>query len=98
MLVLTRRILESMVIGDDIEVFILEIRGDRVRLGIKAPRDVPVHRREVYEEIRRSILDVENALPRARLLAAQRLPPKEPGLPPAIPGAPGSRDAHIHSI
>lgn len=57
MLVLTRKLLESVVIGDDIEVFILEIKGDRVRLGIKAPRDVPVHRKEVYEEIRRSNIE-----------------------------------------
>lgn len=57
MLVLTRRLLESVVIGDDIEVFILEIRGDRVRLGIRAPKDVPVHRREVYEEIQRSNIE-----------------------------------------
>ncbi|MEJ5187509.1 MAG: carbon storage regulator CsrA [Candidatus Geothermincolales bacterium] len=71
MLVLTRRLLESVVIGDDIEVFILEIRGDRVRLGIKAPKDVPVHRREVYEEIRRSNIEaaaVEGAEGLERLL------------------------------
>lgn len=53
MLVLSRKRDEQVVIGDDIVVTVVEIRGDRVRLGISAPRDVPVHRREVYEVIRR---------------------------------------------
>ncbi len=61
MLVLTRKILESVVIGDDIEVYILEIKGDRVRLGIKAPREVSVHRKEVYEEIRRANIEAASA-------------------------------------
>jgi len=52
MLVLTRRKDESIVIGDDIVVTIVEIRGDKVRLGIKAPKEVPVHRREIHDAIR----------------------------------------------
>ncbi|MEW6723407.1 MAG: carbon storage regulator CsrA [Bacillota bacterium] len=52
MLVLSRKSKQSIVIGDNIEVQILDIRGDTVRLGIIAPPEVPVHRREVYEEIR----------------------------------------------
>jgi len=52
MLVLTRRINESIVINDDISVLVVEIRGDRVRLGIEAPKDVVVHRKEVYEAIK----------------------------------------------
>lgn len=52
MLVLTRRAGQSIMIGNGIEVQIVEVRGDQVRLGIIAPADVPVHRREVYEQIR----------------------------------------------
>lgn len=48
MLVLTRKVGESIVIGHDIEVTVLEVRGEQVRLGIRAPRDVAVHRKEVY--------------------------------------------------
>ncbi len=54
MLVLTRSISEEIRIGHDIVVRVLEIRGDRVRLGIAAPATVPVHRQEVYEEIERT--------------------------------------------
>ncbi len=54
MLVLTRKINESVMIGDEVEVCLLEIKGDKVRLGIRAPRSVTVHRKEVYEEIRRA--------------------------------------------
>lgn len=54
MLVLTRRLNESIVIGDNISVLVVEVRGDRVRLGINAPKDVPVHRKEVYEAITES--------------------------------------------
>lgn len=52
MLVLTRRTNESLVIGHDITVTVLEIRGDTVRLGIKAPREVSVHREEIYAKLR----------------------------------------------
>lgn len=54
MLVLSRKRDESIVIRDDIVVTIVEIRGDKVRLGIDAPKEVPVHRREVYEAIKES--------------------------------------------
>ena len=53
MLVLTRRPNQGIVIGGEIEVMVLEVRGDQVRLGIKAPRDVTVHRDEVQAEISR---------------------------------------------
>lgn len=53
MLVLSRHRDESIVIGDDIVITIVDIRGDKVRLGINAPQDVPVHRQEVYEAIQR---------------------------------------------
>jgi carbon storage regulator len=52
MLVLTRRTGESVVIGDDVVITVLEARGDVIRLGIKAPREVQVHREEVYKELR----------------------------------------------
>lgn len=51
MLVLTRRLMESIIIGDDVEICLLDIKGDKVRLGIRAPKSVTVHRKEVYEEI-----------------------------------------------
>ena len=53
MLVLSRQRDEEIMIGDHIRIAIVEIRGDKVRLGIQAPSDVSVHRREVYEAIRR---------------------------------------------
>lgn len=53
MLVLSRHRDESIMIGDDVVVTIVDIRGDKVRLGINAPQDVPVHRQEVYEAIQR---------------------------------------------
>lgn len=53
MLVLTRRANQSIIIGTDIIVTVLEIRGDQVRLGITAPRNVSVHREEVFVEIQR---------------------------------------------
>jgi carbon storage regulator len=57
MLVLSRKKNESIVIRDDIVVTVVEIRADWVRLGIEAPKEVPVHRREVYESIKESDLE-----------------------------------------
>jgi carbon storage regulator len=51
MLVLSRKKNESIVINNDIRIVVVEIRGDKVRLGVEAPREVPVHRHEVYEAI-----------------------------------------------
>jgi carbon storage regulator len=51
MLVLSRKQSETIIIGDDIEMTVVEIRGDKVRIGIEAPKTVPVHRREVYDAI-----------------------------------------------
>lgn len=67
MLVLTRKVNQSIMIGDEIEVVVLEVRGEQVRLGIKAPRNVTVHRREIYDAIQQ-----EN------LLAAQSKPEDVP--------------------
>jgi len=52
MLVLSRQLNDSIMIGDDIEITIVEVKGDKVRLGIRAPADVAVHRKELYDQIR----------------------------------------------
>ncbi len=65
MLVLSRQKDETIMIGDDVEITIVDIRGDKVRIGISAPSRVPVHRKEVYDAIKR-----EN-------LAAAKLKPDE---------------------
>jgi carbon storage regulator len=54
LLILTRRVGESIVVGDDIVLTVFEVRGDAVRIGIEAPRSVKVNRKEIYEEIQRS--------------------------------------------
>jgi carbon storage regulator len=56
MLVLSRQRDETIIIGDDIEITVVDIRGEKVRLGISAPPHIPVHRKEVYEAIKREKL------------------------------------------
>ena len=51
MLILTRRVSESLMIGDDVSVTVLSIRGGQVRIGVNAPRDIAVHRQEIYDRI-----------------------------------------------
>ncbi|KAA0141033.1 MULTISPECIES: carbon storage regulator CsrA [Gimesia] len=70
MLVLSRQRDESIIIGDNIVITIVDIRGDKVRLGIQAPTEIPVHRQEVYDAIQR-----ENAMKEAE---AQRTPSQSP--------------------
>jgi carbon storage regulator len=53
MLVLSRQKDESIIIGDDVEITIVDVRGDKVRLGINAPRSISVHRKEIYDAIQR---------------------------------------------
>ena len=67
MLVLSRKKNESIVINNDITIVVVEIRGDKVRLGVEAPKEVPVHRREVYDAIKRNE-------------AAENAPASPPGL------------------
>ena len=55
MLVLSRKIDEQIVIADNIVITVVEIRGDKIRLGIDAPKHVPVHRKEVYEAIQKEL-------------------------------------------
>ena len=70
MLVLTRKTRESLIIGDDIEVTVLSVMGDKVRIGIQAPREIPVYRKEIYLEIaqgkaaRASHAEIDDALKR----------------------------------
>ena len=52
MLILTRRVGETVVIGDDVDVTVLGVKGNQVRIGVKAPRSVSVHREEIYKRIR----------------------------------------------
>ncbi len=61
MLVLSRQKDESIMIGDNVEITIVDVRGDKVRLGITAPREIPVHRREVYEAIQREKQEAEKS-------------------------------------
>ena len=64
MLVLTRKSNQSIMIGDDIEVSVLSVAGEKVRIGIQAPRDIPVFRKEVYVEIQLERAQVDEALRR----------------------------------
>jgi carbon storage regulator len=63
MLVLSRQVDETIMIGDDIEVTVVDIRGDKVRLGITAPKEIAVHRKEVYEAIKRENRDAARVKP-----------------------------------
>jgi carbon storage regulator len=72
MLVLTRKRNESVVINDVIKVTIVEIRGDKVRLGIEAPREVGVHRLEIWEQIQRG------GIPQPKTADSSPYPPPDP--------------------
>ncbi len=74
MLVLSRQRDETIMIGDEIEITIVDIRGDKVRLGITAPTHVPVHRKEVYDAIQRENRAAANIKP-------EDLPPHGSGAP-----------------
>ena len=60
MLVLTRKLHQSILIGDGIEIVVLEVRGEQVRIGIKAPKDVTVHRKEVADQIEQTNREAAN--------------------------------------
>ena len=91
MLVLSRRVGESVMIGDDVVLTIVEVRGDIVRVGIDAPRDVKVHREEVYREVEaanRAAATETGELSAAAALA--RLPSPTPPPVSPRPGPPSS--------
>jgi len=52
MLVLARKVGQSIIVNDNVEILVIEVRGEQVRLGIEAPRSIPVHRKELFEQIR----------------------------------------------
>ena len=76
MLVLTRRSSQSIVIGRDIVVTVLEVRGDQVRIGVSAPRDVDVHREEVFLELQEANRSAASPSPEAVEALGQLLPPE----------------------
>jgi carbon storage regulator len=80
MLVLSRQRDESIMIGDNIVVTIVDIRGDKVRLGINAPTEIPVHRQEVYEAIQRENLRSARMDPKEAQAVGKGLAPQhQPG-------------------
>jgi len=64
MLILTRRVGETVVIGDDVTVTVLGVKGNQVRLGVNAPREVAVHREEIFERIKRERAEDEAEMPK----------------------------------
>jgi len=63
MLILTRRVGESVMIGDDVSITVLGVKGNQVRIGVNAPKDVSVHRQEIYERIRKEHDDEGSGTP-----------------------------------
>ena len=79
MLVLTRRPGESIIVGKDIVITVIEIKGGQVRIGIDAPRDVQVHREEIYEQVRQeNLAAVRNAEAAREALKKHRRPQPPP--------------------
>jgi carbon storage regulator len=78
MLVLSRQRDETIMIGDDIEVTVVDIRGDKVRLGINAPKEIAVHRKEVYDAIRRENREAAQVRPEDLSAALGKMTPKPP--------------------
>ena len=92
MLVLSRQRDETIMIGDDIEVTVVDIRGDKVRLGITAPREVSVHRKEVYDAIRRENRAAAQVKPEdlSGLGKMEKSQNKAEGKPPGAEGKPSA--------
>ena len=65
MLILTRRVGETLMIGDDVTVTVLGVKGNQVRIGVNAPKDVSVHREEIYERIKKEQQLQQQGLPSA---------------------------------
>ena len=79
MLVLSRQRDESIIIGDNVVVTIVDVRGDKVRLGIDAPSEIPVHRREVYEAIQRENLRASQLEPKDAAMVRPATGNQSPG-------------------
>ena len=75
MLVLTRRSGESVMVGDNVVITVLEVRGDVIRLGIRAPRDIQVHREEIYRELQAANREAASPTDSAVLALAELLRP-----------------------
>ncbi len=104
MLILTRKTNERIMIGDEIEVSVVEIRGDQVKLGIVAPRKVKVHRREVFDAIQDENRAAAEGVPTdlsglSGLIASQQpaQPPQQPTQPPEQSQQPPERSQHRQS-
>jgi len=84
MLVLSRQRDETIMIGDDVEITIVDIRGDKVRLGINAPRHIQVHRKEVYDAIKRENQQAANLTPHdvSGVIGTDAVPGAAPTLEP----------------
>ncbi|MBI41330.1 MAG: carbon storage regulator [Leptospiraceae bacterium] len=77
MLVLARKINESIMIGDDIEIVVVDIKGDQVKLGIRAPKNVSIHRTEIYQEIQDQNREAAQSVSPDKLRDLQKLLGKE---------------------
>ena len=93
MLVLSRQRDETIMIGDDIEVTVVDIRGDKVRLGINAPKEISVHRKEVYDAIRRENREAAQVKPEDLSgLGKINPPPNSPSSSQAASKNPGKEE------
>jgi carbon storage regulator len=88
-LVLTRRANQSIMIGHEIVVTVLEVRGDQVRLGIKAPRSIDVHREEIFAQLQQANRDAAQAPKQAIETLPDFAKPSDPDAPPKAPGSKG---------
>ena len=98
MLVLSRQRNESIVIGDNIVITVVDIRGDKVRLGINAPNTVPVHRQEIFDAIQKERGIVADGKPATGSPSVSTISPTPAGMPPAdmAPSQPNNENG-LHS-